>query len=197
MLDTVGAVSEPEEKSVSQCPLDSALIRLLPFLWLELLLLFTIMVLLLFMGWLLELSALSESESESSSFESLDDDELSSPIYIKAWMWTLSLRKRVLSGSGLTSSRAFWGCCWWWCCCCCCCNDAPDAFGIDVEADKVFKLLLALRLLLLLLLYTDDGGWLLAKLSSNKLGILGNVCCVLLAFHLRYMAREKGEEMVD
>lgn len=82
---------------------------------------------------------------------------------------------------GLTSSTGF--------CtgCCCCCMIAPDAFGIDVAADKVFKLLLALMLLLLLLLYTDvdDGGWLLlAKVSSNKLGILGNVCCVLLAFHL-------------
>lgn len=59
----------------------------LPFLWLELLLLlllFTIAVLLLlmllFIGWLLELSALSESESLSSSLESLDEDELSSPI---------------------------------------------------------------------------------------------------------------------
>lgn len=58
-----------------------------PFLWLELLLLFTIMALLLLMMllfiavWLLvELSALSESESLSSSFESLEDDELSSPI---------------------------------------------------------------------------------------------------------------------
>lgn len=61
-----------------------------PFLWLELLLLlFTIMALLLLLillifiaVWLLvELSALSESESLSSSFESLEDDELSSPIY--------------------------------------------------------------------------------------------------------------------
>lgn len=68
---------------------------------------------------------------------------------------------------------------------------APDVFGTDVEADNVFKLLLAL-ILLLLLLYTDEGGgWLCAKLllSSNKLGILGNVCCVLLAFHL-YVKRK-------
>lgn len=56
-----------------------------PFLWLE----FTIIVLLLLMmlfiaGWLfVELSALSESESLSSSFESLDDDELSSPIWVE------------------------------------------------------------------------------------------------------------------
>lgn len=91
----------------------------------------------------------------------------------------------------LTSSRAFrdCNCC---CCCCCCCIIAPDAFGIDVEADKLFELLLALMLLLLLLLYTDDGGgWLLEKLSSNKLGMLGNVCCVLLAFHLLLFRLER------
>lgn len=152
-----------------------------PFLWwLEPLLLFIVItLLLLFIAWLLELSALSESESLS-SFESLDaDDELSSPICVREWIRLLL----VIVLWELTSSSGIWDCC----CCCCCIIIAPDAFGIDVEADNVFELLLALMLLLLLLLlYTDDGGWLLlAKLSSNKLGMLGNVCCVLFAFHLR------------
>lgn len=53
---------------------------------------------------------------------------------------------------------------------------------IDVDAFDEGKLLL-LRLLLLLLLYT--GVVELAKPSSKPIiGILGNVCCVLLAFHL-------------
>ena len=50
---------------------------------------------LLIAGWMLvELSALSESESLSSSFESLDDDELSSPIYV------LEIKKSLMGVSG-------------------------------------------------------------------------------------------------
>lgn len=85
----------------------------------------------------------------------------------------------------LTSSIAIW-----WDCCCCCCvcccrcwvDIALDAFGISIDDDDdVAELLL---LLLFLLYITDDCGWLLAKLSSSKLGILGNVDVLLLAFHL-------------
>lgn len=190
---------------------------LIPFLWLPLLLLLLLLLMLLILlrwftilfmlfillpliavvGWLSILSPLSESESLS--FESLDDsEELSTPIYIYITKAKLISRELLnfflhLDWKLLTSSIAIWWdccccCCICCCCVCCCCcrcwvDIALDAFGIcmDDDDDDVEELLL---LLLFLLYITDDCGWLLAKLSSSKLGILGKVDVLLLAFHL-------------
>lgn len=110
MLGTAGAVKIMQEIQIN-ITFRVVLLRCQePLLWLE----FTIIVLLLLImlliaGWMLvELSALSESESLSSSFESLDDDELSSPIYAmkikKSLMGSVWIRRR---GKILNSPRSF------------------------------------------------------------------------------------------